>query len=165
MAMHAKYEVMQRTIRENPFHTKYFSWLDIGLFRELVSVSSVADQANQKCSKFRLTFPNNFSSDSVAYTQVYRRNAALTPKDIVYKNLVWVCGWYFVGESKVLYRWTQEYRNATMAMLADNLMSTDQQVIYALFNTMKPQTKIQTYVGDGRFDPWFHLGYISRITS
>lgn len=92
MAMHAKYEVMQRTIRENPFHTKYFSWLDIGLFRELVSVSSVADQANQKCSKFRLTFPNNFSSDSVAYTQVYRRNAALTPKDIVYKNLVWVCG-------------------------------------------------------------------------
>lgn len=165
IAMHAKYEVMQRTIRENPFHTKYFSWLDIGLFRELSSSSAVADPANQKCSKFRMTLPFNFSADSVAYTQVYGRNTALTPRDIVYRNDVWLCGCYFVGEGKVLHRWTQEYINATMTMLASNLMSTDQQVIYAMFNTMKPQTKIQTYVGDGRFDGWFHLGYISRTTS
>ena len=42
------------------------------------------------------------------------------------------------------------------------LMSTDQQVIYAMVNTMSPSTKIQTYQADGRYDKWFHLGYIAR---
>ena len=46
--------------------------------------------------------------------------------------------------------------------MAAGLMNTDQQVIYAMFNTMPPRTKLQLYSGDGRYDGWFHLGYISR---
>ena len=43
-----------------------------------------------------------------------------------------------------------------------HLMSTDQQVIYAAFNTMNPKTTIQTYTADGRYNEWFHLGYLAR---
>lgn len=167
-AMHAKYEVLQRAIRENPFRTEYFCWLDIGLFRSLTVPNSFKDLTYikpQNPSRFHLGLPNNFLNNSVAYTEVYRRDATKSPKDIVYGNEVWLCGCYFVGERSVLYRWTQEYKNATMAMLANNLMSTDQQVIYSMFNTMNPKTKIQTYTGDGRYNEWFHLGFISRINS
>ena len=34
-AMHAKYEVMEAAVRHNPFSTKYFCWLDVGLFRDV----------------------------------------------------------------------------------------------------------------------------------
>ena len=43
-----------------------------------------------------------------------------------------------------------------------DLMNTDQQVIYAAFNWMNVTTKIQTYTPDGRYNEWFHLGYLAR---
>lgn len=165
MAMHAKYELMDIAIRENPFKTKYFCWLDIGLFRDLTSRAPIDNPAKPLSPLFRLELPFNFSTDSVAYTQVYPRNTKFTLRQIIYNNEAWVCGCYFVGEGSVLMRWTQEYRNATLAMLDNNLMSTDQQVIYFMFNALKPTTRIQTYIGDGRFDEWFYLGYISRHVS
>ena len=51
---------------------------------------------------------------------------------------------------------------ATEKMIEDGWMSTDQQVIYAAYNTMKPRTKLQLYLSDGRSDEWFHLGYVAR---
>lgn len=43
------------------------------------------------------------------------------------------------------------------------LMSTDQQVIYAAFNTMMNiSTSIQTYKADGRYNKWFNLVYLAR---
>ena len=51
---------------------------------------------------------------------------------------------------------------ATEKMIEDGWISTDQQVIYTVYNTMKPRTKLQVYLPDGRSDPWFHLGYLSR---
>ena len=41
-------------------------------------------------------------------------------------------------------------------------MSTDQQVLYAMYNSMNPRTKLQLYHSDGRFNNWFHLGYVAR---
>ena len=43
-----------------------------------------------------------------------------------------------------------------------DLMSTDQQVIYAAFNTVNISTPIQIFKADGRYNTWFHLGYLSR---
>lgn len=41
----------------------------------------------------------------------------------------------------------------------ENLMSTDQQVIYIMYNAAnRPRTRIQTYRGGG----WFGLGYLAR---
>jgi hypothetical protein len=105
-AMHAKYEVMQMAIKENPFKTRYFCWLDIGLFRDLVN--------EQNAPPFSLYLPSGFRSDSVAYTEVgappYPRDPRATIKQIVYDNRVWVCGCFFIGEAKVMYRWTEEYK-------------------------------------------------------
>ena len=45
-----------------------------------------------------------------------------------------------------------------------DLMSIDQQVIYAAVNTMNVTTRIQTYKSGGRTDSfmWFSLGYYAR---
>jgi hypothetical protein len=103
-AMHAKYEVMQWAIRENPFKTRYFCWLDIGLFRDM------AEQEGDS-SPFSLHLPAGFRSDSVAYTEVWEpRNPAATVEQIVYNNMVWVCGCFFIAEASVMYRWTREYK-------------------------------------------------------
>ena len=162
MAMHAKYEVMAIAIQDNPFKTKYFCWLDKGLFINLTSPRSINNPANPFTPQFRLELPFNFSTDSVAYTQVSPRNSVLNLTRIIYNNEAWLCGCYFVDEGSILMHWTKEYRRATLSMLDNNLMSTDQQVLYYMFNALKPTTKIQTYIGDGRHNEWFHLGFISR---
>lgn len=53
---------------------------------------------------------------------------------------------------------------AAVSDLIDNhhLMSTDQQVIYVMFNVIHPATQLQLYHADGRYSKWFHLGYLSR---
>ena len=33
-AMHAKYEVVKKSIETNAFNTKYFAWIDVGYFRD-----------------------------------------------------------------------------------------------------------------------------------
>lgn len=43
-----------------------------------------------------------------------------------------------------------------------DMMSTDQQVIFAAFNWMNVSTSIQTYKADGRYNEWFYLGFVSR---
>ena len=35
--MHAKYELVRKTIIQNPFKSKYFAWMDIGIFRNVVN--------------------------------------------------------------------------------------------------------------------------------
>src|SRR6218665_2232935 len=174
VCMHAKYELMAIAIRDNPFKTKYFCWLDIGFFRDLTLKRSINNPAIPFTPLFRLGLPFNFSTNSVAYTQLRPRNSNLTLRQIIYNNKVWLCGGYFVGEGSIFLRWTEEYRRATMLMLDSNLMSSDQQVLYYMFNALKPKTKIQTYIFDNTssYDwlhlvgnssyKWFHLGYISR---
>ena len=82
--------------------------------------------------------------------------------DIVRDNRVWVCGCFFLARWDVMLRWVAEYRAAVERLLDADVMSTDQQVIYALFNTMQPRTRFQLYRGDGRYNKWFHLGYLAR---
>jgi hypothetical protein len=102
-AMHAKYEVLQWAIKQNPFKTRYFCWLDVGLFRDLSKLRSV--------NRFSLYLPPYFNTGSVAYQEVYgARNTKATVKDIVYNNMVWVCGCFFIGEAGVMYQWTLEYK-------------------------------------------------------
>ena len=100
-AMHAKYELMKRSTIENLFKTKYFSWIDIGLFRHL--------KVNEE-PQFGIFIPKHFSETSVAYGLVAHRNPLLTSTDIVYVNSVWVCGCIFIGRIDVMLR----YKNRSM---------------------------------------------------
>jgi hypothetical protein len=105
-AMHAKYEVMQMAIKENPFKTRYFCWLDIGLFRDLVN--------EQNAPPFLLYLPSGFRSDSIGYAEVRTypcpRDPSAAIEHIISRDMVWVCGCFFIGEAKVMYRWTEEYK-------------------------------------------------------
>ncbi|XP_014782549.1 uncharacterized protein LOC106877989 [Octopus bimaculoides] len=144
-AMHAKFEVLNRVIRKNYFHTKYFMWLDIGLFRSLT-----------RTPKFELRVPTNFDDTKVAYSFVFDFKKDVTYKDIIYHNMVWVGGASNLGKYDVLYKFTQEYLNFVNKSLSIKLMSTDQQIIYGMYvDKHKPETKLQLYKTG-----WFKLGYL-----
>ena len=54
-------------------------------------------------------------------------------------------------------------QNAVYRMVNElELVSTDQQTIYIMINMFNVSTKIQVYKSDGRFNKWFHLGYLTR---
>ena len=102
-AMHAKYEVMRMAMRSNPFGTRYFCWLDVGLFRDL-------SDAGVNGSRFALSLPPEFDVDSVAYTEVSGRDGNASTQQIVSTNMHWVCGCFFVGRIDVLLRLVHEYK-------------------------------------------------------
>ena len=154
-AMHAKYEVMQKAVAENAFMTKYFAWLDVGLFRDIA----------QRRDVIHIHYPPRFDPSRVSYTEVNAKNTNLGVRRIIKYNQVWVCGCFFIAQRDVMATWTTEYLHATHAYIKQGLMSTDQQVIYSMFqenSPVKPTTKIQTYKGDGRYNNWFHLGYVCK---
>ena len=148
--MHAKYEFMQNTTRSNPFKTRYFAWLDIGLFRDIAA----------KGEQIKLHLPASFDHTRVAYTEVFHRNVNESAGDIFRQNLVWLCRCYFIAERSVMQRWSAEYMQATELFLSHNLMNTDQQVLYAMFNNRNTTDIIQTYKGTGKYNAWFHLGFL-----
>ncbi|GAB1600911.1 uncharacterized protein LOC115210986 [Argonauta hians] len=144
-AMHAKFELLNRVIRKNYFNTKYFMWLDIGLFRSL-----------QDHSRFKLNVPSDFDETKVAYSFVFDFKKDVNYKDIIYHNMVWIGGACNLGKYDVLYRFTQEYLNYLKKALSKRLISTDQQILYGMYvDKQKPKTKLQLYKTG-----WFKLGYV-----
>ncbi|ESO02366.1 hypothetical protein HELRODRAFT_161626 [Helobdella robusta] len=161
-SMHAKYELLRETIITNPFKTKYIAWIDVGLFRNLAQDKNPI--ANPKKLKmFGLKLPPDFNEENIGYTEVHRRNDDLLPVDIVYINLVWVCGCFFLGRMDVMFRWTAEYMEGVEWLLRKRLMNTDQQIIYVLANSKLIKTQIQTYK-DFQGHSWFYLGYLCKET-
>lgn len=168
-AMHAKYELMRRTIRDNPFQSAYICWLDLGLFRDLASGTIAAALTNDK--SFRLALPPRLNTSAVAYTLVYPASVygPVSAEQIVKQNTVWVCGCFFIGRVDVVWNWTTEYLMAVEQMVLERWMSTDQQVIYWLFHgegkaKVQPNTTIQLYqlpVGDDG-NSWFYLAYLAK---
>uniref|UniRef100_A0A0L8G3V9 Uncharacterized protein n=1 Tax=Octopus bimaculoides TaxID=37653 RepID=A0A0L8G3V9_OCTBM len=136
-AMHAKFELLNRVIRKNYYHTKYFMWLDIGIFRE----------------HLKMVIPKNFDDTKVAYSNVFTFNQYVTYRDIIYNNMVWLAGGCNLGKYDVLYKFTQEYFNFLNKSLSIKLISTDQQMIYGMYvDKHKPETKLQLY-----YSGWFKL--------
>jgi len=166
-AMHAKYELMQRTIRDNPFQTAYICWLDVGLFRDLSS--GYAASAIYDNKSFQLALPPRLNSSRVAYTLVFPASPTgpRTAERIVIENSVWVCGCFFIGRVDVMWNWASEYLAAVERMVSENWMSTDQQVIYWLFlgegkTKLQPTTSLQLYRVDDGSNEWFFLGYLAK---
>lgn len=116
--MHAKFELVNKVITEELFHTKFVAWLDIGLFRAVVDEKHV----------FPLSIPPNFDETKVAYSGQCKFDPTLTPYQIVAGNKVWVGGAMFLARPEVLYIYTQDYMQAVRKLLDMKIMSTDQQV-------------------------------------
>ncbi|XP_046377194.1 uncharacterized protein LOC124149561 [Haliotis rufescens] len=152
--MHAKFELVNKVIREQLYKTKYLSWLDIGLFRDIAGEGSV----------FPIQTPPLWDENKVAYSEVHDFEASLTPTEVIFQNRVWVCGAMFLGRPEVLYMYTKDYMKAVRMLLDQSLMSTDQQVIYSMYLpsfNFKPHVDIQTYTTHSSGD-WFYLGYLIK---
>ena len=156
-AMHAKYEVMHKSVEENAFKTEYFAWHDIGLFR---------DSLNETQPKFAIQLPPKFALKRVAYNQVYSPRKRML-KDIIEGNEVWVSGSFFIAEKKVMRQWVSDYMFFTEEFIRQKWMSTDQQVIYGMSQPLiqkdldKTPVAIQQYHAHKPND-YFGLGYLCR---
>jgi hypothetical protein len=150
-----EYELMKNSIENNFFKTKYFCWLDIGYFRDI----------SDSKETFTLFLPNGFNHSHIAYQQVYKPNFSLKPREIFRRNLVWIGGGFFIGEKGFMLKWTDIYRRHVEQYLAQGLMNSDQQVLYAMFATgdhqKKPRIGLQIYIAK-KDNPWFSLGYLSK---
>ena len=157
-AMHSKYEVLQKSIRDNAFSTKYFAWIDVGYFRKYLEENNP--------QPFKIDLPPNFVPNKVAYNEVFSPSNR-TLNEIICKNAVWVGGGFFIAEFHVMLKWVEDYIFFTERFIELGLMSTDQQVIYAMNQPSiykkigKPRIDIQTYRGN-RPEEWFYLGYLCK---
>ena len=156
--MHAKYDFVQRAAEENPFNTKYLSWLDIGYFRDVPHDSE----------PFSLYIPPDFDNSKVAYGRVYPFNSEVrTVNETVEQNLVWVGGGLFLARVEVMIRWVTSYMQFTEKMLNLGWMSTDQQVLYAMhlpqhLNDSHKGVELQIYDRKSPYSIWFSFGYICK---
>lgn len=153
-AMHLKYEVLSHAVHLNPFRTKYFAWLDVGYFRDLLHF--------RNSSMYSLKLPPAFDKSCIAVNEVFKRNDTLTAKEIIHNNLVWLGGGFFIGTIEVMRKWVNQYKMGVEHFLDEMMMNTDQQVIYAWLNTADSVVPIQVYKSHGSHNPWFHLGYVCK---
>ncbi|XP_076472670.1 uncharacterized protein LOC143302057 isoform X3 [Babylonia areolata] len=152
-AMHAKFEAVQKVVRERMYQTRYVAWLDIGLFRHEVKNKTT----------IHLTVPKDFDRTRVAYSQV-SAFVNMTPAAIIRRNRVWVGGASFLATPEVADVYCSEYRRAVRKLLDMNWMSTDQQVIYTMFQpsfNFSAKVKLQVYTRHIR-ESWFDMGYLMK---
>ena len=157
-AMHAKYDVMTQSVRDNAFNTNFFAWLDIGYFRDLV---------NTTYQPFQIHLPPCFDVTKVAFNEIFSlKNRTL--RQIVDHNEVWVGGGLFFAERSVMLQWARDYKYYTEKFIHLGLMSTDQQVIYAMRQPTihkelgKRRVAIQEYHVKYVENNWFGLGYLCK---
>ena len=157
-AMHAKFDVMTRSVSDNAFNTNFFAWLDIGYFRNLV---------NTTYQPFKIYLPPCFDRRKVAYNEIYTP-WKLNLQQIVSNDEVWVGGGLFFAEKNVMKIWIEDYMNFTEKFIQMGWISTDQQVIYAMRQPLihkkfgKRRVTIQNYHIKYIKDNWFGLGYLCK---
>ena len=154
-AMHAKYGVMNQSIYENAFRTKYFAWVDVGYFSRSI---------NDIHSPFGIHLPYKFHERKVSFGEVYKPMRR-TLKQIIENNEIWVAGGFFLANVKVMKKWVEDYMYYTKKFIELGLISTDQQVIYGLMQpSVQKSSKFRRRRVDineytSSYDKWYALGY------
>ena len=157
-AMHAKFDVMLKSVNDNKFQTKYFAWIDVGYYRELVSYIN---------KPFKIYLPPCFDDSRVSYSEMYTPQER-TLKQIIVNQDVWVAGGLFFAERIVMRKWVEDYMHYTEKFIQLGWISTDQQVIYAMRQPSihkklgKRRVAIQEYRVNYIQGYWFGLGYLCR---
>lgn len=153
-AMHVKYDVIERVIKERIIQTKYVAWLDIGYFRD------------KEKEIFTLYTPQDIKDDHISFLQI-KAFYNLWPKTIIDDNALWLAGGIFIGRPEYLLLLVEDYRTAVEGMIDMKLMSTDQQVLYTMYSPLspfQPRVPIQRYYSKNR-GMWFYLGDLCREES
>ena len=189
VTMHSKYEVMDIVISHNFFKTRYFAWIDVGLFRGL-SLPPQSTDGSRVLNVFHLIPPADFDIQRVAYDAPYEF-VERSPKEILERGLDWIAGGFFLGEWSVLSRWLRQYWLYLEVLLALRHTRTDQQILYAMLSAegrgwfpsrtplrgnngsagpLESQraewVDVQAYKNNRgkQFNDWFYLGYLCKET-
>ncbi len=150
-ATHAKMEFMARALRENPFHTNFFCWMDVGLFRNVTSEPS---------QTLDLTLPALFDEKRVAYSQINDR-VDLTVEEVFHRTKVWVCGCIFLAKGTIMKKWIYEYMRYVDKFLTEGMINTDQQLLYGMYMSREERlVDIQAFHWHGKYHQWFENGYM-----
>ncbi|KAH9494492.1 hypothetical protein Btru_020137 [Bulinus truncatus] len=169
VVMNAKYEVLQMAMDMGHVDTEYLAWLDIGCFRNIVS-----PEKRPKNNSFTLQVPLDFDKTKIGFTEVGSRNSlrTLSAWDYIQRNEVWVAGSFFIGSVHVFPEFIKSYNRTVQALLKENMASTDQQMIGAMFSPKMlndQKVEIQTYrCRDGQYGlyssdiAYFCLAYICK---
>ncbi|XP_069105445.1 uncharacterized protein [Argopecten irradians] len=151
-AMHVKYEALEMVINKKWFNTKHLAWIDVGYFRYT------------ETKFFTLETPPDFKKDHIAFMQISKFYDGMSAKQIIENNMVWIAGGMFLGQPDYLLTFIADYKYAVESLIAQKLMSTDQQVLYIMYSkesNLRARVPLQFYYHNCRCD-WFFLGNICR---
>ena len=187
--MHSKYEVMDILVTQNFFKTRYFAWIDVGLFRHL-SLPPRSTDGSRVLNIFYLIPPTDFDTQRISYNAPYNFRQ-IAPKEIMENGEDWLCGCFFLGTGDVLSRWLRQYWLYLEVLLALRHTRTDQQILYAMLSAegrgwfpsrtplrgnngsagpLESQraewVDVQAYKNNRgkQFNDWFYLGYLCKET-
>lgn len=149
---YAKFDFLRNSIKDNIFAAKYYTWIDIGYFR---------DRDSKK--QFYLCTPHEFNASKIAMSLVrFDSSLKRNPYEIMRKPHVLVGGGVIFGRSDELTKMVSDFQRAVTHFLSKGLANTDQTVIYAM-NTeigkklIQNEVEIQFYKPEKQND-WFYLG-------
>ncbi|KAJ8320980.1 hypothetical protein KUTeg_002567 [Tegillarca granosa] len=150
--MHAKYDLLEKVIKDRLYDTKYLAWVDIGYFR------------NHYDQPFKLLPPNTVKDDHISFVQVHEFHPWLTHREIISGNCEWIAGGFFMGRPEYLLIFIEDYKTAVLQLIEQKWMSTDQQVLYSIFahtTELISRIPLQTHAR-WYFKDWFYLEKICR---
>lgn len=140
------------------FNTSYYCWLDAGYLKYLRGRNKL----------FTLDVPKNFNESKIGVTRAVNASLNFTPKEIFYKQLSWVAGGIFLGVPEKIIKFEKQYRETVLRFLNRNLISPEQQVLYAMYSNEERRkhpidVNLQLYVPGSMpapdKSPWHFLGY------
>ncbi|XP_005103430.1 uncharacterized protein LOC101853400 [Aplysia californica] len=161
--MHAKYDVLERSVIMDFYRTPYFAWVDVGLFRQLDGTDH---------SLFKLVPPEKFNPERVGMSQVMPLDPVHTPEFVMKNSQIWVSGSMVLATKEYMLNFTREYKQAVSDLLKEGLSNSDQGVIYAMYTARmrrQNQVKVKTYLCHqgqlglyGSDSRYFCLGYVCK---
>jgi hypothetical protein len=103
IAMNAKIEYVQEVIVKNPFNTKYFAWIDFGIFHVLKNIQ-LANNIITKIGTGKLV------DRLLVFPGCWQKNYQIS---LLFNNIHWrFCGGFFIGdEDSLIHMWNiyQQY--------------------------------------------------------
>lgn len=156
---HSKIPLLEDAVKRNTFSTKYYSWIDLGYFKNIVSNNH----------SFWEIIPRDFNDSKIGVTKVAAKRPKDSAKTIIYRNLNWIAGGIFIGKPDVILKFANQYKQATLRFLDQDLMNAEQQILHAMYTDAERKAHpldvdVQPYVpGTEKVlitNHWLYLGYL-----
>jgi len=123
LVMWSKYLVVNRIVKENPFNSEWFSWMDIGI-SYISDWTYVEEALNVKPNKFRCILMNYYRYKHHDNDHVY------------YKRLPWIaCGGFSIAPRDVMIIHCERLAKEFIRAVNAGYCPTDEQVIGRLINS------------------------------